>query len=245
MVIRTVDVKDFSFIMMQKTKSQMQFHKGGSGSQGGSALVSRSAALINQKCHVKNKDISGSLVFGIGGQAKVAGTLFGIGGSLVFTFWKGGYLFKGFVKRPLINITVGSRLMLRLQLPIAKTRRGSQTRPGRLDLPRQPRLRLDPPRPPRLRLDPARPPRRPNPPRPPRGSLDPPRPPNYEFESLSVATMACNLRSIGFDWVVMRLAGGWSVVVIVVRLACSGCWVVFDDSGFYTVENDFRNLNVF
>ncbi|ONI11300.1 hypothetical protein PRUPE_4G100100 [Prunus persica] len=28
------------------------------------------------------------------GQAKVAGTLFGIGGSLVFTFWKGGYLFK-------------------------------------------------------------------------------------------------------------------------------------------------------
>ncbi|KAI5356191.1 hypothetical protein L3X38_009086 [Prunus dulcis] len=107
MVIRTVDVKDFSFIMMQKTKSQMQFHKGGSGSQGGSALVSRSAALINQKCHVKNKDISGSLVFGIGGQAKVAGTLFGIGGSLVFTFWKGGYLFKGFVKRPLINITVG------------------------------------------------------------------------------------------------------------------------------------------
>ncbi|CAL8998018.1 unnamed protein product [Prunus brigantina] len=29
------------------------------------------------------------------GQAKLAGTLFGIGGSLVFTFWKGGYLFKG------------------------------------------------------------------------------------------------------------------------------------------------------
>ncbi|CAL8108104.1 unnamed protein product [Prunus armeniaca] len=29
------------------------------------------------------------------GQAKVAGTLFCIGGSLVFTFWKGGYLFKG------------------------------------------------------------------------------------------------------------------------------------------------------
>ncbi|CAL2252554.1 unnamed protein product [Prunus armeniaca] len=41
------------------------------------------------------------------GQAKVAGTLFCIGGSLVFTFWKGGYLFKGFVKRPLINISVG------------------------------------------------------------------------------------------------------------------------------------------
>ncbi|CAL2260863.1 unnamed protein product [Prunus armeniaca] len=41
------------------------------------------------------------------GQAKVAGTLFCIGGSLVFTFWKGGYLFKGFVKKPLINISVG------------------------------------------------------------------------------------------------------------------------------------------
>ncbi|CAL2268922.1 unnamed protein product [Prunus armeniaca] len=41
------------------------------------------------------------------GQAKVAGTLFCIGGSLVFTFWKGGYLFKGFVKRPLINMSVG------------------------------------------------------------------------------------------------------------------------------------------
>ncbi|CAL8148737.1 unnamed protein product [Prunus armeniaca] len=41
------------------------------------------------------------------GQAKVAGTLFCIGGSLVFTFWKGGYLFKGFVKRPLINTSVG------------------------------------------------------------------------------------------------------------------------------------------
>ncbi|VVA28381.1 PREDICTED: WAT1-related [Prunus dulcis] len=41
------------------------------------------------------------------GQAKVADILFGIGGSLVFTFWKGGYLFKGFVKRPLINISVG------------------------------------------------------------------------------------------------------------------------------------------
>ncbi|XP_020419945.1 WAT1-related protein At5g64700 isoform X2 [Prunus persica] len=40
------------------------------------------------------------------GQAKVAGTLFCIGGSLVFTFWKGGYLFRGFVKRPLINISV-------------------------------------------------------------------------------------------------------------------------------------------
>ncbi|CAL2268912.1 unnamed protein product [Prunus armeniaca] len=41
------------------------------------------------------------------GQAKVAGTLFCIGGSLVFTFWKGGFLFKGFVKRPLINMSVG------------------------------------------------------------------------------------------------------------------------------------------
>ncbi|CAL2260861.1 unnamed protein product [Prunus armeniaca] len=41
------------------------------------------------------------------GQAKVAGTLFCIVGSLVFPFWKGGYLFKGFVKRPWINISVG------------------------------------------------------------------------------------------------------------------------------------------
>lgn len=38
------------------------------------------------------------------GQAKVLGTLTCIGGSLIFTFWKGGYLFKAFVDRPLIDI---------------------------------------------------------------------------------------------------------------------------------------------
>ncbi|XVF12809.1 hypothetical protein REPUB_Repub08aG0152000 [Reevesia pubescens] len=38
------------------------------------------------------------------GQAKVVGTIICIGGSLVFTFWKGGYQLKGFVDRPLINI---------------------------------------------------------------------------------------------------------------------------------------------
>ncbi|KAK3005237.1 hypothetical protein RJ639_016157 [Escallonia herrerae] len=38
------------------------------------------------------------------GQAKILGTLTCICGSLVFTFWKGGYLFKRFVDRPLINI---------------------------------------------------------------------------------------------------------------------------------------------
>lgn len=37
-------------------------------------------------------------------QSKVVGTLVCVCGSLVFTFWKGGYLFKGFVDRPLINI---------------------------------------------------------------------------------------------------------------------------------------------
>ncbi|KAB2609000.1 WAT1-related protein [Pyrus ussuriensis x Pyrus communis] len=37
------------------------------------------------------------------GQAKVAGTVFCIGGSLIFTFWKGGYLFKG-VEKPLISV---------------------------------------------------------------------------------------------------------------------------------------------
>ncbi|XVF10247.1 hypothetical protein REPUB_Repub07fG0166500 [Reevesia pubescens] len=37
------------------------------------------------------------------GQAKVLGTIICIGGSLVFTFWKGGYQLKGFVDRPLIN----------------------------------------------------------------------------------------------------------------------------------------------
>jgi hypothetical protein len=38
------------------------------------------------------------------GQAKVLGTLICIGGALTFTFWRGGYLLKGFVPRPLINI---------------------------------------------------------------------------------------------------------------------------------------------
>ncbi|XP_059444694.1 WAT1-related protein At5g07050-like [Corylus avellana] len=38
------------------------------------------------------------------GQAKVLGTLICIGGALTFTFWKGGYLLKGFVPRPLIDI---------------------------------------------------------------------------------------------------------------------------------------------
>ncbi|KAL4651168.1 hypothetical protein ACB092_01G140200 [Castanea dentata] len=38
------------------------------------------------------------------GQAKVLGTLICIGGALTFTFWKGRYLFKGFVHRPLIII---------------------------------------------------------------------------------------------------------------------------------------------
>ncbi|CAN6578731.1 unnamed protein product [Malus baccata var. baccata] len=37
------------------------------------------------------------------GQAKVAGTIFCIGGSLILTFWKGGYLLKG-VEKPLINV---------------------------------------------------------------------------------------------------------------------------------------------
>ncbi|KAF9601754.1 hypothetical protein IFM89_022868 [Coptis chinensis] len=38
------------------------------------------------------------------GQAKVIGSLICIGGALVFTFWKGGYQFKGFTKSPLIHI---------------------------------------------------------------------------------------------------------------------------------------------
>ncbi|XP_050151868.1 WAT1-related protein At5g64700-like [Malus sylvestris] len=37
------------------------------------------------------------------GQAKVAGTIFCIGGSLILTFWKGGYMLKG-VEKPLINV---------------------------------------------------------------------------------------------------------------------------------------------
>ncbi|XP_022754336.1 WAT1-related protein At5g64700-like [Durio zibethinus] len=38
------------------------------------------------------------------GQAKVLGTIICIGGSLVFTFWRGGYQLKSFVDGPLINI---------------------------------------------------------------------------------------------------------------------------------------------
>ncbi|KAL5551192.1 hypothetical protein UlMin_001368 [Ulmus minor] len=38
------------------------------------------------------------------GQAKVVGTLLCIVGSLMFTFWKGGLLLKGFVEKPLVNI---------------------------------------------------------------------------------------------------------------------------------------------
>ncbi|KAJ4969803.1 hypothetical protein NE237_002902 [Protea cynaroides] len=37
------------------------------------------------------------------GRDKVCGTLICIGGALIFTFWKGGYLFKGFIRSPLIN----------------------------------------------------------------------------------------------------------------------------------------------
>ncbi|KAK2664458.1 hypothetical protein Ddye_003032 [Dipteronia dyeriana] len=40
------------------------------------------------------------------GRAKVIGTIICIVGSLVFTFWKGHYLFKSFVERPLINMYV-------------------------------------------------------------------------------------------------------------------------------------------
>ncbi|CAN6578723.1 unnamed protein product [Malus baccata var. baccata] len=40
-------------------------------------------------------------------QAKVVGTLFCIGGSLIFTFWKGGYLLKAFIENPLINVSNG------------------------------------------------------------------------------------------------------------------------------------------
>ncbi|EOY23786.1 Nodulin MtN21 /EamA-like transporter family protein [Theobroma cacao] len=39
-----------------------------------------------------------------GRQAKVLGTIISIGGSLVFTLWKGGCQLKGFVDGPLINI---------------------------------------------------------------------------------------------------------------------------------------------
>lgn len=38
------------------------------------------------------------------GQAKAIGALICIGGALVFTFWKGEYIFHGFTKSPLIKI---------------------------------------------------------------------------------------------------------------------------------------------
>ncbi|KAJ4971988.1 hypothetical protein NE237_005087 [Protea cynaroides] len=38
------------------------------------------------------------------GRANVYGTLVCIGGALTFTFWKGGYYFKGFTRKPLIDI---------------------------------------------------------------------------------------------------------------------------------------------
>ncbi|KAJ4828701.1 hypothetical protein Tsubulata_022857 [Turnera subulata] len=38
------------------------------------------------------------------GWAKVLGTLICIGGSLIFTFWRGGYLYKSLEDRPLINM---------------------------------------------------------------------------------------------------------------------------------------------
>lgn len=43
------------------------------------------------------------------GQAKVLGTLICIGGSLVFTFWKDGFVFKSIVDKPLINIYDSSK----------------------------------------------------------------------------------------------------------------------------------------
>ncbi|XP_042477154.1 WAT1-related protein At5g07050-like [Macadamia integrifolia] len=38
------------------------------------------------------------------GRAKVIGTLICIGGAMIFTFWKGGYHFKGLTRSPLIDI---------------------------------------------------------------------------------------------------------------------------------------------
>nr|GEY36411.1 WAT1-related protein At5g64700 isoform X1 [Tanacetum cinerariifolium] len=38
------------------------------------------------------------------GQAKVLGTLICIGGTLVVTFWRGGFRLKGLVNKPLIDI---------------------------------------------------------------------------------------------------------------------------------------------
>ncbi|KAM7525987.1 hypothetical protein LguiA_015889 [Lonicera macranthoides] len=43
------------------------------------------------------------------GQAKILGTLICIGGSLVFTFWKDGYVFRSIVDKPLINIYDSSK----------------------------------------------------------------------------------------------------------------------------------------
>lgn len=40
------------------------------------------------------------------GQAEVMGALVCIGGALTFTFWKGGFLLAGFMKRPLIDVHV-------------------------------------------------------------------------------------------------------------------------------------------
>lgn len=54
----------------------------------------------------------------------------------------------------------------------------------------------------------------------------------WYFDLVQVVLM---VGSIGFDWVVVRIAGGWSVVVTMVQLACSGCWVVFDDGGLCSV----------
>ncbi|KAM7269437.1 hypothetical protein ACFE04_024934 [Oxalis oulophora] len=42
------------------------------------------------------------------GKAKVFGTIICIGGSLIFTFWKSGFLLRGLTKRPLININFSS-----------------------------------------------------------------------------------------------------------------------------------------
>ncbi|KAK9145914.1 hypothetical protein Sjap_005817 [Stephania japonica] len=38
------------------------------------------------------------------GLAKIIGTILCIGGALTFTFWKGGYMSKGFVRHPLVHI---------------------------------------------------------------------------------------------------------------------------------------------
>ncbi|KAJ4842486.1 hypothetical protein Tsubulata_001846, partial [Turnera subulata] len=46
------------------------------------------------------------------GWAKVLGTLICIGGSLIFTFWKGGYLYKSLEEKPLVNIYSDSKVEL-------------------------------------------------------------------------------------------------------------------------------------